>query len=63
MARRRNCIRNIRHQTLNDAVKVPSPKANKGYVFVGWSPVLPSEDDKVIKDTTYKAILKKKSIQ
>ncbi|NLP30635.1 MAG: hypothetical protein GX363_05835 [Clostridiales bacterium] len=53
-------FRNIRHQTpWNDAVKVPSPKANKGYVFVGWSPVLPSEDDKVIKDTTYKAIFEK----
>ncbi|NLY71379.1 MAG: hypothetical protein GX076_06850 [Clostridiales bacterium] len=48
-------FRNIRHETpWSDAVKVPKPKANKGYVFVGWSPVLPSENDKVIKDATYK---------
>ncbi len=38
-----------------NSITVPTPKANAGYVFSGWSPELPSNDSKINASVTYTA--------
>lgn len=46
----------ILHGTnFSNAVTVPTPEAEEGYRFTGWSPALPSDDSKVEASATYTA--------
>jgi len=40
----------------SNAVTVPTPVANAGYVFDSWTPVLPSDDSKITASVTYTAL-------
>ncbi len=40
----------------SNAVTVPTPVANAGYVFDSWTPVLPSDDSEITASVTYTAL-------
>ncbi len=43
------------------SITVPTPKANSGYVFSGWSPELPSSGSTITTNLTYTAIFEEAS--
>lgn len=54
---------NVASGTAWSSITVPTPKANSGYVFKGWSPELPSSSSKINANATYTALFEEASVE